>query len=288
MVELLERLLATIPVRNDLQVIVVDDCSTESIDALKAKYPSFAWYTTDFNGGAGKARNLGLEKAVGKWVLFADADDYFTEELNRMLDDYIGKDFDMVYFNVDIRDSNGRDCLKMSRFFKVREKILYKNDVERIRYRLTYPWAKLYSRRMIESNGLRFQESVISNDVMFSTQCDYYSSRIHIDTRLFYTHIKRANSVSENKTRGNLLIKYDIHCQRYSFLKTHGCRIDNLVDYLGEAMVQYARKKGGSKRTLFDISEKWGVKKSTMYCLYTHYIIRMYFVKFHRLWNSLL
>ena len=54
---LLDRLLKSIPDRDDLETIVIRDD--------KAK-------------GAGWARNKGLEHAVGEYVLFADSDDYFT------------------------------------------------------------------------------------------------------------------------------------------------------------------------------------------------------------------
>ena len=84
---MLLRCLGSIPIREDVQVIVADDNSdiTEVDDvnlfSLPEKYPhvEFIWGKNE-NGrkGAGYARNLGLEKAKGKWLVFADADDFFN------------------------------------------------------------------------------------------------------------------------------------------------------------------------------------------------------------------
>ena len=71
--DLLNRCLDSIPVRGDIQVIVVDDNSDADkkpiinrgdvelvlLDAMNSK-------------GVGHARNVGIEKAFGKWLLFPD------------------------------------------------------------------------------------------------------------------------------------------------------------------------------------------------------------------------
>ena len=76
------RCLDSIPLRDDVQVIVVDDNSNpEKVDfdhfpQWKGKH--YEYYLTKEGRGAGFARNIGLEHAVGKWLLFADADDFFA------------------------------------------------------------------------------------------------------------------------------------------------------------------------------------------------------------------
>ena len=51
------------------------------------------------NKGAGYARNVGLSLAKGKWLLFADADDFFNLGFLNVLDNYIDSDNDIVYFS---------------------------------------------------------------------------------------------------------------------------------------------------------------------------------------------
>src|SRR5690554_1026331 len=84
--DLLERCLQSIPIREDIQVIVVDDNS----DPDKVNFLEFPGlnrkntevYFTKEGKGAGYARNVGLTKAKGKWLIFSDADDYFNECFN--------------------------------------------------------------------------------------------------------------------------------------------------------------------------------------------------------------
>ena len=79
---LLQRLLDTIPTRDDTEIIVVDDASRQ--DELKTVRQCCGNRTRqarllcrDTNGGGGAARNDAMRAARGRWLMFADADDYF-------------------------------------------------------------------------------------------------------------------------------------------------------------------------------------------------------------------
>ena len=66
----------------DIEVIIVNDGSTDGtqavIDAYCEKYDIFRSFVKE-NGGVSKARNYGLERATGEYVVFLDADDTYTE-----------------------------------------------------------------------------------------------------------------------------------------------------------------------------------------------------------------
>ena len=98
---LLQRLLCTIPQRNDMEVIIVDDNSdAEHVDF--EHFPGIERADTKVifdkkGGGGGYARNVGLTQATGKWVIFADSDDYFNYCLNDVLNDSLDSDSDIIY-----------------------------------------------------------------------------------------------------------------------------------------------------------------------------------------------
>ena len=50
--------------------------------------------------GAGYARNIGLSHARGKWIIFADADDFFTADCFTILNEYMDSPHEVIYFNV--------------------------------------------------------------------------------------------------------------------------------------------------------------------------------------------
>ena len=69
----------------NLQVIMVDDGSTDESPAImeeySKKYPNFVSKRLDNkSGSAGRPRNEGLALATGKYVMFIDPDDFYTED----------------------------------------------------------------------------------------------------------------------------------------------------------------------------------------------------------------
>jgi succinoglycan biosynthesis protein ExoO len=66
----------------DVEVVVVDDCSTdhgataEAIRRLEAD-PRVRGFRLPVNGGPSAARNKGLDEARGEWIAFLDGDDWF-------------------------------------------------------------------------------------------------------------------------------------------------------------------------------------------------------------------
>lgn len=69
---------------NDLEVILVDDGSTDSsssICQLAAKEDSRVVYYRIDNGGQGRARNYALDRANGDWISFVDSDDWIENDM---------------------------------------------------------------------------------------------------------------------------------------------------------------------------------------------------------------
>jgi glycosyltransferase involved in cell wall biosynthesis len=59
----------------DLEIVVIDDGSTDESFALAAGYPSPVRAVTGPNRGVSAARNRGVGETSGDWLLFLDADD---------------------------------------------------------------------------------------------------------------------------------------------------------------------------------------------------------------------
>lgn len=67
---------------HDWEWIITDDCSTDHSVAILERISDHRVIIlkTDKNGGAGKARNIGLKKASGRFITFLDADDFWMPE----------------------------------------------------------------------------------------------------------------------------------------------------------------------------------------------------------------
>ncbi len=64
----------------DLELIVVDDGSTDNTGEVMTKYQGRVKYVAKKNGGVASARNRGLEKASGDLVAWLDDDDFFMPD----------------------------------------------------------------------------------------------------------------------------------------------------------------------------------------------------------------
>ena len=92
----------------DYEVIFIDDASTDaSLDIVK-NYPVKILKTPHLQ--AGGARNLGLEVAIGEYIVFLDSDDYLCENALENLNNLI-IDEDIIILNY-IKNENGNLTLK--------------------------------------------------------------------------------------------------------------------------------------------------------------------------------
>ena len=88
-INLLGRALQSIPDREDIQILVVDDnsgierCEFEKFNKFEKAHCQFVLLKE--NRGAGVARNEALKKTEGQWLFFLDADDFFEEKFHNYI-----------------------------------------------------------------------------------------------------------------------------------------------------------------------------------------------------------
>ena len=170
--KLLQRCLDSIPKRPDVQVIVVDDNSDPAVVDFE-NFPGKSRenteiYLTKEGKGAGYARNVGLRHAKGKWLLFADADDYYTKDAFTILDKYKGSDVDIVFYNVGT-DKPNTPCCRMTQEISDILHLIAKEGkeglVEELKYRRWVPWNKMFNSEYINKYQLSFEELFRGNSL---------------------------------------------------------------------------------------------------------------------------
>lgn len=207
--DLLGRCVASIPKRPDIQVIVVDDAS----DIAERRWRDFQDAHKDIcivftkeGKGAGYARNEGLRRAEGKWILFADADDFFYEGAFDRFDAWADSAHDVLYFLADSRDSHSRKAVR-DRRPQIRQ-FMEEDNIDGLRYRSLVPWGKMVRRSLIEDSGLRFEELEVSNDVMFSVRLGTAAQHPGIiRSEPLYCATVREGSLSRQRTTKKIIIR---------------------------------------------------------------------------------
>ncbi|MBD5174716.1 MAG: glycosyltransferase family 2 protein [Bacteroidales bacterium] len=196
---LLQRCLDSIPRRDDIEIIIVDDNSDPEIvdfDTFPGKDRNGVKIIFDKCGrGAGAARNIGIRNASGKWLLFADCDDYYTEDIDKFLNEYQNSSYDVVYFKCNVL-SNGSKKRVISRMnIFIDNYIQKKKGLDDVRYGAWEPWNKLIRREVVRDNNIQFDEISSANDKMFSLLLGYYAENIQVSDLVIYNYVLRPGSI---------------------------------------------------------------------------------------------
>ena len=191
--DLLQRCVDSIPEREDVQIIVVDDNSEEGKKPSLKEHKNLQVILLDMSQsrGAGRARNVGLKHAKGKWLLFSDADDYYTDYLQTLLDKYADDETtDIVYLNACKFDENGNISPHNT------NKLItnYLSNVEGaemdLRYNLWTPWSRMVKKSVIDSNFIWFDELPAGNDLMFGLKSSRYSKTLRVEENVIYMYFR--------------------------------------------------------------------------------------------------
>jgi len=195
---LLQKLLDSIPNINEIEVIIIVE-EYNTIKAMYSKNNVFFYDNHKKNKGAGTCRNIGLQKAQGKWVLFADADDYFFEGFYEEIAIFFKEDFDVVFFppsSINLKDMSVSD--RHIKFTTILENYRENKEETFVRYDIPGPISKLIKRDFIITNNIKFDEVIASNDEMFSVRVGYYMKTFFISTKTIYCITKSKGTLTQN------------------------------------------------------------------------------------------
>ena len=119
--ELLKKCLDSIPKREDIEIIVIDDGSTdgtkEVIEDYVNKFPTFIGaIICKTNYGLSNARNLGIEKACGHYIMFIDSDDYIEgDKLLHIIDSNKYTDYDIIFYDMILNNGTTYNITKKNK-----------------------------------------------------------------------------------------------------------------------------------------------------------------------------
>lgn len=219
---LLKRCVASIPRRDDVQIIVIDDDSDPTIVDWKSfKFQDERCIEVIHSKGcksAGAVRNEGLKRAKGKWLLFADCDDYYNPGLLDVLDEYKDSDIEVLYYNVDCVDGETGESSNVYQGYQ-KQISNYKNNkslLDNIRYAKP-PWTKMVKRDFIASYHIQFEDVILGNDVWYSYQVGYFAKKVEVLDKQLYVYTINSNSISFHRTVAKDVVQIETYVKQNAF-----------------------------------------------------------------------
>lgn len=265
---LLERCVNSIPVRDDVQIIVVDDCSPCKEDLNRVienlrKDREIEFYTTPQGGSAGRARNIGLDHARGKWLIFADADDFFDDDFESILDENISNNNDVLYLKCrsvqsdDISKPSGRIIDDEKHFDKFR----YEDNARYYRLEHQVPWGIIIKRSLVIDNRIRFDETRYANDAMFAVSVGCFAQHIDLINRNFYVVTERENALCSNffQKPGEALIRAKVALRVRKRIQEFGYPVDDEYKMFLKILLWQNDFKG--IREIYQDADSYGISK---------------------------
>lgn len=225
----------------DYEVILVNDGTKDNsfyvIDDLIKAHDNIIVIEQE-NQGLSIARNTGLSKASGEYVLFLDSDDLLVNDTLSLLlqkaqdsaADMIVADFikltdeqipgfhTEIVSNVEIQEKNGWD--------------FFVNDFNP---QECYVWRTLYRRSFLEENHLSFIPSIYFEDVPFTTECYLKAEKCVRFPLLFYVYRQRANSIVSSVNMKKIT-DFNIVLERLQALKQKYSLPTNVEQKLSDTM----------------------------------------------------
>lgn len=252
--DLLQRCLNSIPERDDVQVIVVDDNSDENTVDFnhfpRWKGQNYEYYLTKEGKGAGYARNVGLEHVKGKWLVFLDADDFFRPEVSFVFDEEINTDADIIFFRPKVVFNDNLDLASKrggSEYIQFVENYLDTGDETELRTRWHSPLSKFIKTSLVVENKIGFEETKYSNDIMFSTLTGCKAKKIAARDACYYVCTERTGSLTSNfcKKEGELEIRSSAFIRAQRVVKKSGYPVDERL------IVRFLQRLFDGNRSLF-------------------------------------
>lgn len=184
---------------NNIELICVDDCSTDNSLSILRKYESqyanIRVLSSNENGGLGAARDLGLANVSGSYVLFIDSDDYISSDYVSTYLNALESDTDIVVggyckcigerkIECRTRDTHGYAWLNPSACVR-----LYK--------------VAFLKERAIDFRGIRYYE-----DGVFNIRCMLEHPKCRVIDYCGYFYVINQNSITQKRNGDQLFRMY--------------------------------------------------------------------------------
>ena len=232
----------------DIEIIIINDGSTDNseqiINQYKEKYGEIIKYYSKKNEGIAATRNLGIQKANSKYILFVDSDDYIDTRLVEILMPYIDNDIDMIKFKLQRVNEKNKIIEKVDGpvFEKMSGQeafnVLYSEDVL-----LDSPCLYLMKKELFKKNNFEFKKTYHEDFGLIPLVLLTAKSIVSIPNYL-YSYVQSQNSLMRNEDykktlqkMDDVLFHYDNAMEKIKEMSLNKTTLENFKIYYTNAII---------------------------------------------------
>ena len=187
-------------INEKIELIIINDCSTDKTEKICNKFVRKNSYikliNLKKNSGVSVARNIGIKKSKGKYLIFLDTDDLLINstliKINKLIEKSCDKDILFFPSYDPINKIIDNNSLKK----KINNKNFLKNISCFNNFRLTC-WNFIYNKKFIKKHNIQFSNIRIFEEQIFLTKVLIKTENFRIfKTNLYKRRIIEINSLS--------------------------------------------------------------------------------------------
>lgn len=207
----------------NIEIILVDDGSTDNSSKICDDFANRDKRIKVFhleNGGVSRARNYGMDKAIGKYIMFCDSDDYVDEKWCEILYKYIEK-YPSSWINCGMKVINLFDSCEFNAIYDFKKNVSFIDKMEY--YKLLkcgiapYSGNKIFSKEKLKNNNIKFDENrSLGEDVIFTIEYLKLCDNILCINEYLYYYIRYGENTLTTKYVWN---EFDTVADLYKYRK---------------------------------------------------------------------
>lgn len=207
--ELLRKCLDSIPLRDDVEIIVIDD-NSDFTYTDKAELSSLGDSRTQIvfdtsSKGPGNARNLGMKMAKGEWLLFADADDFYEKDnLNLFLEQLLNCNADVVYMGIRVLSLDGSVADDNYSFPCDKKELLPVESKDVFLHDQHQSWRRAIRADFLREHNIEYPSIRYCEDQSMSVKALLYVKAIMVFPLPVYCYVRREGSITKQLSRKDL------------------------------------------------------------------------------------
>ena len=181
----------------DYEIIVINDSEERTEEFIESKFQK-CYKTEEKTIGVGNARNLGIKKAKGEYIMFVDVDDMINPQILKQMEYYIKMHVEMIKYKMKMKELNGKENIPKQIDFEVTNgqdafnKLCFEDTM------FDSPCLYLIKKELFTRTKLKFQKNMYHEDFGLIPLL-IVNSKSFVSVDFYgYSYIQSKNSIMRN------------------------------------------------------------------------------------------